>query len=83
MVKYVDETSKEQGIGRHMLYNHDVLAMDWSSERQVWSLNVEVNGSKQILEALFIISGTGLFDYYKAPRAALIPKLARRTRLLR
>lgn len=74
IVRYVDETAKDHGIDRHIRYSHDVLAMDWSSKRQIWSLDVDVKGEKQVLQAQFIIGGTGFFDY-KNPRSATIPGL--------
>ncbi|PIA90681.1 FAD-containing monooxygenase EthA [Cercospora beticola] len=74
IAKYVDESAKERGIDKHIRYNHDVLSMDWSSKRQLWSLDVTVNGEKKVLQAHFIIGGTGFFDYNN-PRATTIPGL--------
>ncbi|GIZ49798.1 hypothetical protein CKM354_001282300 [Cercospora kikuchii] len=48
--------------------------MDWSTKRQLWDLDISINGQKTLLQAHFIIGGTGFFDYNN-PRATTIPGL--------
>lgn len=76
IVDYVRRTATEYGIDKHIKYGHDVLSLDWSTSQQTWKLNVNVNGTDDVLEGKFVVAGTGFFDY-KTPRATTIPGIDR------
>jgi cation diffusion facilitator CzcD-associated flavoprotein CzcO len=64
ILKYVKGRAAEQGIDRHIKFNHMVNSMNWSSEQQHWELDVTVNGDeKRKYFARFILLGTGYYDY--------------------
>lgn len=83
--KYMKESAAEAGIDRHIKYRHHLTTADWSSEQNLWNLDVNVydddgddEKQKQPLpvriKSRFVIFGTGYYDY-KHPLPAHIPGL--------
>ncbi|MCJ1325034.1 hypothetical protein MMC10_001696 [Thelotrema lepadinum] len=78
--KYVGESAAEYGIDKNIKYHHKVVAADWSSDEQAWSLTVEVGNqsekpSRKYLRACFLILSTGYYDYDR-PLQTDIPGLS-------
>jgi cation diffusion facilitator CzcD-associated flavoprotein CzcO len=61
--KYLAESAAEYGIDKRILYNHKLIAANWSSKTQSWSLTIDAAGEKQSRKAKFIIYGSGYYDY--------------------
>lgn len=72
--EYMRETARDHGIDSHILFHHRVAAADWSSDENVWSLDVEHQGQAKTLTARFMIWGTGYYNYH-TPLETRIPGL--------
>jgi cation diffusion facilitator CzcD-associated flavoprotein CzcO len=70
--KYIKESAAEYGIDRNIRYHHKLIAADWSSSRQSWSLIVDADGIKKYYTARFVLFSTGYYDYDE-PLEAKIP----------
>src|ERR1700759_3907339 len=42
ILKYMDEAVEATGIDKNIRFHHKVIAADWSSEEQCWTLDVQV-----------------------------------------
>jgi cation diffusion facilitator CzcD-associated flavoprotein CzcO len=71
---YLKESAAAYGIDSKIQFRHKLLAADWSSDDQRWSLSVDADGEKIIYSARFIIMGTGYYNYDE-PLDATIPGL--------
>lgn len=74
IAQYLRETSDRYGISPHIHLRHRLLAADWSSSENAWSLTVEHENKTKTYTARFIIFGTGYYDYTQ-PLQAHIPGL--------
>jgi cation diffusion facilitator CzcD-associated flavoprotein CzcO len=70
---YIRESAEEFGIDKKIQYQTKLLAADWSSDEQKWSLSVgrkkEGGGmadDMRTLKARFMILSTGYYDYDEA-----------------
>jgi cation diffusion facilitator CzcD-associated flavoprotein CzcO len=69
---YIRESAEKFGIDKKIRFHHKLLAGDWSSDEQNWSLTVDADGEEQIYKARFVILSTGYYDYDE-PLKATIP----------
>ncbi|KAE8355873.1 hypothetical protein BDV28DRAFT_162285 [Aspergillus coremiiformis] len=74
IIKYLKNAAEKHGIQQHILFKHRVLGAEWSSEDNIWSLNVEHEGQCKAFSARFIIFATGYYDYH-TPLQTKIPGL--------
>lgn len=74
IVKYLNNAAEENGIKKHILFEHRLLGADWSSTDNTWSLSVEHRGKTKSYSAQFLVFGTGYYDYH-TPLQADIPGL--------
>ncbi|KAF2097753.1 monooxygenase flavin-binding family protein-like protein [Rhizodiscina lignyota] len=72
IIKYLNDTASMFGIDKKIRLRHKLLAANWSSKAQQWTLTVEHDGEKKIYTAGYIIFGTGYYDY-ENPLPAVIP----------
>ncbi|MEM8493465.1 MAG: NAD(P)/FAD-dependent oxidoreductase [Pseudomonadota bacterium] len=65
ILKYVRETASEYGIDDHIEYQQRVLAVDWNSHAQCWTLKIQddAKGSLRELTARFILCCAGYYKY--------------------
>jgi cation diffusion facilitator CzcD-associated flavoprotein CzcO len=63
ILNYMRESIQETGIDKKIQFGHKVINADWSTEKLVWNLDVEVGGERKKYTAGFIIFGTGYYDY--------------------
>ena len=76
ILSYIKRTAAKHGIDKRIKYGHMVSSMNWSSDQQRWTVNVTVNGEKQVtMHSRFIVMGTGYYDY-KEPLPSTIPNLS-------
>jgi monooxygenase len=63
--KYVNETAQEYGVLPHINFGRRVNDANWSSEKQLWTLNVtnDADNSSEVWTADFVISCTGYYNY--------------------
>lgn len=76
IVEYVREAASDHKIDQNIRYGHDVLGFDWQTSKEVWYVHVRADGVDKIMQAKFVIAGTGFFDY-RNPRATNIPGIQR------
>ncbi|MEV0292192.1 NAD(P)/FAD-dependent oxidoreductase [Nocardia sp. NPDC050710] len=65
ILDYVRDTAVESGIDRHIRYHHRVLAADWSSAENRWTVRAERTdtGETVTLTAGFLLSCAGYYRY--------------------
>ncbi|KAH7342201.1 monooxygenase flavin-binding family protein-like protein [Rhexocercosporidium sp. MPI-PUGE-AT-0058] len=70
--QYIRESAEINGIDKKIRFHNKLLAADWSSSSQRWTLSVDADGEKTQMSARFIIFSTGYYDY-NTPLKASIP----------
>ncbi len=62
---YVRETAEEFGVDRAIRFGHRVTAARWSSDRERWTVEAEVEatGEPVTFTAAFLVSCTGYYDH--------------------
>ena len=63
ILRYVNETARENGIDRHIRFNHRVTAARWSSENAVWEVEAESNGETRHFTCGFLDLCAGYYSY--------------------
>ncbi|KAF4556834.1 Pyridine nucleotide-disulfide oxidoreductase-like protein 13 [Elsinoe fawcettii] len=73
IVRYMQSTVSDSGIDKHILYNHKVQQMNWSSKASRWTVQVQ-KGAEELhdFRCRFILLATGYYDY-EEPLSASIP----------
>ncbi|KAJ5148306.1 hypothetical protein N7526_001669 [Penicillium atrosanguineum] len=75
IARYLCKSAKKEGIDRHILFEHQVNAADWSSSTQFWTLKVETRSGVLDIQTRFLVLGTGYYDY-KNPLEPEIPGMS-------
>lgn len=62
---YVNDTAQEYGVLPHINFGRRVSTANWSSDKQLWTLNVtnDADNSSEVWTADFVISCTGYYNY--------------------
>jgi monooxygenase len=63
ILAYLKEAATENGIDRHMRFNHKVVAADWSDTENRWNLTVEANGQRTTMSCGFLLACSGYYNY--------------------
>jgi cation diffusion facilitator CzcD-associated flavoprotein CzcO len=65
ILRYMRETVDDNGINKHIRFNHAVKSVAWSSERARWTTEIERSdtGEKLTYESAFVIAATGYYRY--------------------
>ncbi|WP_430419074.1 flavin-containing monooxygenase [Phenylobacterium sp.] len=63
ILKYVRDTAAENGIDRHIRYNHMVKRASWSTADAQWTVEAEVAGKVQKFTANFVFLCGGYYSY--------------------
>jgi monooxygenase len=65
ILRYVRDTAKAYDVDRHITYHSKVLEVDWSSDRQRWSVTVEdtTSGTRHIRTCDFLYLCSGYYRY--------------------
>ena len=66
IAEYMKECAATYGIDQHIRYRHRLMAANWSSETQRWTLTVDADGVRKILSTRFLFLGTGYYNYHEA-----------------
>ncbi|OJD23375.1 hypothetical protein ACJ73_05272 [Blastomyces percursus] len=72
---YMRETVQKFGIDKHIRFHKKVLAADWSSTANRWTLQVDCRGTRETYTARFVVFGTGYYNYTE-PLDADIPGMS-------
>ena len=70
--QYIRESAQLHGIDRRIRLQHRVVSAAWSSEQQLWTLNVTAHGETRSLRCRWLVFGTGYYSY-EEPLASPIP----------
>ncbi len=64
---YIRETAEENGIDKHIRFQHKVTGTNWNSEKQHWEVTVvhQQSGDSQVLYARWIFNASGYYRYDK------------------
>jgi cation diffusion facilitator CzcD-associated flavoprotein CzcO len=70
ILRYLRETVDENGIGKHIRFDHKVKRVSWSSERARWTTEIERSdtGEKVVYESAFLFAATGYYRYDQGHR---------------
>src|ERR1700712_737025 len=62
---YLDETAREYGVDKHIRYGLKILAADWSSGQQQWTVTAvdEQSGGLHTLRCAQLVLGTGYYNH--------------------
>jgi len=63
---YVRDTSREYGIDPKIQFNSRVVATDFSTADDIWTLTIETDGQSRTIKTRFILSCAGYYHYDKA-----------------
>ena len=63
IMAYLKETVAESGIGRHIRYQHKVVAADWSDAENSWLLRVDRDGEEAEITCSFLFACSGYYNY--------------------
>ena len=65
IIEYLEETIKEEGIDKHIQFEHKLLNASWSSETANWTLTVLMSESDkpQVFACSFLSLCMGYYDY--------------------
>jgi cation diffusion facilitator CzcD-associated flavoprotein CzcO len=61
--RYLADTVREFGIDAAIRFGVAVMAANWCSADQRWTLRVRVGANEQLFHARFLVMGTGYFDH--------------------
>ncbi|HEY4344707.1 MAG TPA: NAD(P)/FAD-dependent oxidoreductase [Parvibaculum sp.] len=63
ILSYLRETAKENGIERHIRYNHQVKTASWSTEDAAWTVEAQRGGETVKLTCNFLFMCSGYYNY--------------------
>lgn len=65
ILEYLRETAREAGLLERILFGHRVVRAEWSSQRALWTLEVERGAAREIvrLTCRFLLMCSGYYDY--------------------
>ena len=67
ILKYLEETARENYLQQKISFSHRVLAANWSSDRSLWTLSIQHENAGEHSQASgrFLFLCTGYYDYDK------------------
>src|SRR6478609_7302036 len=66
IIDYIKETASENDINRHIRFQHKVLNASWSSDKAVWTFEVEqADGARSQIACSFIFSCAGYYNHHE------------------
>lgn len=60
---YLTDAARKHGIDQHIRFNHHVVAADWDSSTDTWTVTAEENGTTRTYRARFVFFGSGYYNY--------------------
>jgi cation diffusion facilitator CzcD-associated flavoprotein CzcO len=63
ILNYVRQTAAENGIDRHIRYNHMVKRASWSTQDALWTVEAEVAGQTRRFTCAFLFLCGGYYSY--------------------
>ncbi|CAN8097563.1 unnamed protein product [Discula destructiva] len=72
ILSYLHTCVDKYGLRKYLNFRHKVIGGDWSSESKRWTLTVDHEGEKKLLDTSFVVLSTGYYDY-DTPLPVTIP----------
>ena len=65
ILRYIEDTAAEEGIDRHIRFQHRILSADWSSDEARWHVTAQRTDTNETfpLTCGFLFSCTGYYRY--------------------
>jgi monooxygenase len=63
ILNYLKEAAAENGIDKHMRFDQNVVAADWSDADNRWTLRVRSGGEEREISCSFLFGCTGYYNY--------------------
>ncbi|WP_059014845.1 NAD(P)/FAD-dependent oxidoreductase [Mycobacterium sp. M26] len=63
IMSYLQETVRESGLDRHIRYGQRVVAAEWSSADNQWTVRVESDGEQRDITCSFLFACSGYYNY--------------------
>ncbi len=65
ILNYIRETAAENDIEKHIRFNHRVVRSSWSSEKALWTVEIEEGAAKNrlVITCDFLFACSGYYDY--------------------
>lgn len=63
ILRYLNETAKENDIASKIRFNHRMLSADWSSADEHWTLTVSNDGQEEQICCNFLMMCSGYYNY--------------------
>lgn len=63
IMDYLKEAARENGIDKHIRYGQRVVAADWSSADNQWTVTIEGDGAERTITASFLFACSGYYNY--------------------
>lgn len=60
---YLTDAASKLGIDRHIRFNNHVVAADWDSATDTWTVTAEENGAQRTYRSRFVFFGSGYYNY--------------------
>ena len=60
---YLKEAVRENGIDKHIRYGQRVVAADWSTADNRWTVTIESDGVRRTITASFLFACSGYYNY--------------------
>ena len=63
ILQYLRDTAREQGIDRHIRYDHRVVRASWDSRTARWTVHIRTGSAERMITCAFLYSCTGYYSY--------------------
>ncbi|MFN8087790.1 MAG: NAD(P)/FAD-dependent oxidoreductase [Mycobacterium sp.] len=63
IMDYLKEAVRENGIDKHIRYGQRVVAADWSTADNRWTVTIESDGVERTITASFLFACSGYYNY--------------------
>ncbi|ORW08821.1 flavin-containing monooxygenase [Mycolicibacter longobardus] len=61
--EYLTDAAHKYGVDRHIRFNNHVVAADWDSTTDTWTVTAEENGTRRTYRSRFVFFGSGYYNY--------------------
>ncbi|MFJ1460290.1 flavin-containing monooxygenase [Nocardia sp. N2S4-5] len=63
ILRYIEETADQYGIGQHIRYGTKVVGAEWSSDDARWTVTIQQGAERHTLTCGFLYCCAGYYDY--------------------
>ena len=60
---YLTDTARKHGIDDHIRFNNHVVAADWDSATDTWTITADEDGTRRTYRSRFVFFGSGYYNY--------------------